>query len=92
AHLTKVNEKIEMVQEQLSAAAGRPISLEITVSEVAERTPSRGVPRPRKVESDLDDMVDVAEVVDAPKDAMPSMVDKLAEAFPGSQIIDKKRK
>jgi hypothetical protein len=81
-----------MVQEQLSAAAGRPISLEITVSEVAERTPSRGVPRPRKVESDLDDMVDVAEVVDAPKDAMPSMVDKLAEAFPGSQIIDKKRK
>ena len=37
-------------------------------------------------------MVDVTEVVDAPKDAMPSMVDKLAEAFPGSQIIDKKRK
>ena len=92
AHLEKVNEKVDSVQEQLSAAAGRPITIEITVSEVAERTPSRGAPRPRKVESDLDDMVDVTEVVDAPKDAMPSMVDKLAEAFPGSQIIDKKRK
>ena len=92
AHLAKVNEKVDLVQEQLSAAAGRSVAIEITVSEVAERTPSRGVARPRTVETDLDDMVDVAEVVDAPKDAMPSMVDKLAEAFPGSQIIDKKRK
>ena len=92
AHLEKVNEKVDSVQEQLSAAAGRPITIELTVSEVVERTPSRGTTRPRKVESDLDDMVDVTEVVDAPKDAMPSMVDKLAEAFPGSQIIDKKRK
>ncbi|MFM9138033.1 MAG: hypothetical protein ACKOQZ_07860, partial [Actinomycetota bacterium] len=64
----------------------------MTATETAERTPSRGTQRPRKVESDLDDMVDVSEVVDAPKDALPSMVDKLAEAFPGSQIIDKKRK
>ena len=92
AHLAKVQEHLETAQQQLSTAAGRAISIDVTASEVAERTPSRGTARPRKVEADLDDMVDVAEVVDAPKDAMPSMVDKLAEAFPGSQIIDKKRK
>jgi len=92
AHLAKVQEHLETAQHQLSTAAGRAISIDVTASEVAERTPSRGTARPRKVEADLDDMVDVADVVDAPKDAMPSMVDKLAEAFPGSQIIDKKRK
>ncbi|MFM8867207.1 MAG: hypothetical protein ACKOFZ_02845, partial [Ilumatobacteraceae bacterium] len=92
AHLAKVQEHLQATEQQLSAAAGRALSIAMTATETAERTPSRGTQRPRKVESDLDDMVDVSEVVDAPKDAMPSMVDKLAEAFPGSQIIDKKRK
>ena len=38
-----------------------------------------------------DDEVDLSDLVDAPPDTVKTPIDRLAEAFPGSELVDENR-
>jgi DNA polymerase-3 subunit gamma/tau len=93
-HSTKAQEHLEIVQDVLSTVAGRRITLAFDAP-----ASSRG-----KAQSQLasqshrtntlnstdahDEEIDPTDVVDAPRGSATNIVDRLAQAFPGSQIID----
>jgi hypothetical protein len=43
-------------------------------------------------ETEISDEVDRSEIMDAPNKAMPSAMDQLSKAFPGSQVVDQAKK
>jgi hypothetical protein len=43
-------------------------------------------------ETEISDEVDRSEIMDTPSNAMPSAMDQLTKAFPGSQVVDQAKK
>lgn len=64
----------------LAAAAALGRSPEVSVDELATATAADELPD--------DDDVDLDDLVDAPPESVKSPIDRLAEAFPGSELID----
>ncbi|MGH9137334.1 MAG: hypothetical protein ACRD0G_09855, partial [Acidimicrobiales bacterium] len=81
-------DRCEDVRAQAEAALathfGRAVPLRLTVE------PSSGPPRPQPAVAPPppDDPVDPAELTDAPATPAPSAVDRLAEAFPGAELLE----
>ena len=67
------------------------VAIEFTVDKDATSPTGRNA-RPKVKETEISDEVDRSEIVDAPNKAMPSAMDQLSKAFPGSQVIDQAKK
>lgn len=78
-HSNKAQEHLEVVQGVLSNVAGRKITLAFD-----EPTSLRGKSKLHSV----DDEIDPIDVVDAPRGSTTNAVDRVTQAFPGSQIVD----
>jgi hypothetical protein len=90
-HMTKAQEHIPVVVAQLETVTGRTLAIEFTVDKDATSPTGRNA-RPKVKETEISDEVDRSEIVDAPNKAMPSAMDQLTKAFPGSQIVDQAKK
>ena len=90
-HMTKAQEHIPVVVAQLETVTGRTFAIEFTVDKDATSPTGRNA-RPKVKETEISDEVDRSEIVDAPNKAMPSAMDQLTKAFPGSQIVDQAKK
>lgn len=95
-HSTKAQEHLEIVQNVLSTVAGRRITVAFDApassrgkaqSQSTSQTHRTNAPSSTDVH---DEEIDPTDLVDAPRGsaATTSIVDRLAQAFPGSQIID----
>ncbi len=92
AHLKKADEHRTTVETTLSAVSGRSLSIVFVLAPPKDPTsPTARTARP-PVEHDLDDVVDPRDIMDASPAHMPSAVDQLTKAFPGSQVVDKTKK
>ena len=91
-HSTKAQEHSEIVQVVLSGVAGRTITLAFgtPISIRGKSLSSSSSPRTTGLGSadSLDDEIDPTDMVDGPRGSATNAVDRLAQAFPGSQIID----
>jgi DNA polymerase III subunit gamma/tau len=102
-HGEKCEEHRPAVEAALSAAWGAVVRVVISVggSQRGGRDATGQTPRPVNADSDLDDEssapqtvpdqeaeIDLDDLVDAPPEAMLSPVDRLAQAFPGAELID----
>jgi hypothetical protein len=90
-HMKKAQEHIPVVVAQLETITGRTLAIEFTVDKDAT-SPTGRTARPKVQETEISDEVDRSEIVDAPNKAMPSAMDQLTKAFPGSQIVDQAKK
>jgi DNA polymerase-3 subunit gamma/tau len=90
-HMKKASEHIPEVVAQLETVTGRTLAIEFTVDKDATSPTGRNA-RPKVKETEISDEVDRSEIVDAPNKAMPSAMDQLSKAFPGSQVVDQAKK
>jgi DNA polymerase-3 subunit gamma/tau len=90
-HMKKALEHIPVVVAQLEIVTGRTLAIEFTVDKDATSPTGRNA-RPKVKETEISDEVDRSEIVDAPNKAMPSAMDQLSKAFPGSQVVDQTKK
>jgi len=86
AHLSVVPAPETPAPETPSVASGRAIA-EQARSQGPAPDPDEGLQTLAESLPD-DDEVDLDELVDAPPEAVKTPVDRLAEAFPGSELVD----
>jgi DNA polymerase III subunit gamma/tau len=92
-HRKRADEFRPDVEKALAAACGKPVA----VSLVVENAPSAADDHDANVvqlhpptEVPSDDEVDLTDLVDVPPESVVSPIDRLAQAFPGSEIIDER--
>ena len=89
-HKKKCIELQESVRVALTAAAGRPIALEVRVAaprQAATVSPSESVSRANQSTEDHADL----DAEDGDSDATESVVDQIAKSFPGARVVDTKK-
>ncbi len=95
AHGAKCGEHRAAVEAALSQAVGAPVTLEFVVGEGRHHDDDTSATRPASTPGGepaatppaADDDVDLSERTDAPPESVKSPIDRLAGAFPGSQIV-----
>jgi DNA polymerase-3 subunit gamma/tau len=88
-HRVRAEEYRREVEKALAAAAGRVIVLSLVV----DSGPSHddNVVHLKRVEpAQADEDIDTGDLVDVPPDAIVSPIDRLTQAFPGSEIIEER--
>ena len=79
-HLAKCHEHLDVVVQACSEALGRPVTIELTVREATAAAVPAGP---------VDEDVDLDDLLDATPGSMPTALDRLAEAFPGSELVER---
>ncbi|HSB84694.1 MAG TPA: hypothetical protein VLD86_00220, partial [Ilumatobacteraceae bacterium] len=86
-HRVRAEEYRQEVERALAAAAGRTIRLSLGVDHAAGND-DNVVQLKRAQQAPADEDVDTADLVDVPPEAVVSPIDRLTQAFPGSEIIE----
>jgi DNA polymerase III subunit gamma/tau len=84
-HLAKCREHVAVVEQACADVLGRPITIELIVRDAPPAPTTAAPPAPPDEDIDLDDLVD------APPGSVPTTIDRLAEAFPGSELVERDR-
>jgi DNA polymerase III subunit gamma/tau len=87
-HRVRAEEHRAEVERALAAAAGRAIPLSLVVDHVGHDDNVVQLKRAEPVQADED--IDTGDLVDVPPDAVISPIDRLTQAFPGSEIIEER--
>lgn len=90
-HMKKALEHIAVVNERIGVLTGRPLAISFSVAENTTATSGRA-PKAKEVVDDVYEAIDRSELTDVPNGAVPSAVDQLAKAFPGSTVVDQPKK
>jgi DNA polymerase-3 subunit gamma/tau len=91
-HRIRAEEYRHDVERALAAVAGRPVPLSLVVDHAtnAESHDDNVVQLKRAEPVQADEDIDTGDLVDVPPDAIVSPIDRLTQAFPGSEIIDER--
>jgi DNA polymerase III subunit gamma/tau len=77
------------IERGLSEHFGRPLKLSVVVDASARSAEDSSMPqRPAAPTQAEEDDIDVSELVDAPTEPVVNNIDRIAAAFPGSQLIE----
>jgi DNA polymerase-3 subunit gamma/tau len=100
-HRQRCEEHRPAVEAALAAATGAPASLVLVADPAAARDDTGPIVAPRRSQGGdapgaaapaaalpPDDDIDLDDLVDAPPADVATPVDRLAEAFPGSELLD----
>ena len=87
-HRVRAEEYRREVEKALAAAAGRPIPLSLVVDHASHDDNVVQLKRAEPPQADED--IDTGDLVDVPPDAIISPIDRLTQAFPGSEIIEER--
>jgi len=87
-HRARAEEHRGEVEKALAAAAGRSIVLSLVVDHASHDDNVVQLKRAEPVQADED--VDTGDLVDVPPEAIISPIDRLTQAFPGSEIIEER--
>ena len=88
-HRLRAEEYRREVEKALAAAAGRAIALSLVVDHTTAHDDN--VVQLKRVEpAQADEDIDTGDLVDVPPDAIISPIDRLTQAFPGSEIIEER--
>ncbi|MEY2402247.1 MAG: polymerase subunit gamma/tau, partial [Ilumatobacteraceae bacterium] len=87
-HRARAEEYRREVEQALAAAAGRPIPLSLVVDHASHDDNVVQLKRAEPAQADED--VDTGDLVDVPPEAIISPIDRLTQAFPGSEIIEER--
>ena len=85
-HRDKCDQHRAAVEQAWAAATGRQVRVELTVGGAP---PDDAGPAVAPAPVEPDDAIDLDDLVDAPPGAAPSALDRLAEAFPGAELVER---
>jgi hypothetical protein len=86
-HRVRAEEYRREVEKALAVAVGRSITLSLVVDSTSGHDDNVvHLKRAEPVQADED--IDTGDLVDVPPDAIISPIDRLTQAFPGSEIIE----
>ena len=88
-HRVRAEEYRVEVERALAAAAGRSVPLSLVVDH-STHDDNNVVQLKRAEPAEADEDIDTGDLVDVPADAIISPIDRLTQAFPGSEIIDER--
>ena len=88
-HRIRAEEYRREVEKALAAAAGRAVPLSLVVDHATAHD-DNVVQLKRSEPAQADEDVDTGDLVDVPPDAIVSPIDRLTQAFPGSEIIEER--
>jgi DNA polymerase-3 subunit gamma/tau len=88
-HRLRAEEYRREVEMALAAAAGRAIALSLVVDHATAHD-DNVVQLKRAEPAQADEDIDTGDLVDVPPDAIVSPIDRLTQAFPGSEIIEER--
>ena len=89
-HRVRAEEYRAEVEKALAAAAGRRIPLSLVVDHATADHDDNVVQLKRSEPAQADEDIDTGDLVDVPPDAIVSPIDRLTQAFPGSEIIEER--
>jgi DNA polymerase-3 subunit gamma/tau len=84
-HQAKCEEHRDEVEQAWRAAAGRPITIRLVVRDEPSAQPAS---MPADPDPEPHDLSELGELVDAPAGSAQSAVERLAQAFPGAQLVE----
>jgi DNA polymerase-3 subunit gamma/tau len=84
AHRDKCEQARQDVVAAWRTVTGQPVTVEVVTRDAPAATVPTAPPGPPDEDIDLDDLVD------APPGAVPTTIERLAEAFPGSELIERR--
>ncbi len=84
-HRDKCDQHRAAVEQAWAAATGRQVRVELTVGGAPPDAAAARPPAP----AEPDEAIDLDELVDAPAGSAPSALDRLAEAFPGAELVER---
>jgi DNA polymerase-3 subunit gamma/tau len=90
AHRAKCQEHRAAVEAALAKVVGEPVTVEFVIggrSHDDEPSPVARVATPQPVDDQPVEEIDLSELTDAPPEAVRTPIDRLAEAFPGSEFV-----
>ncbi|MGI9644886.1 MAG: DNA polymerase III subunit gamma/tau [Ilumatobacteraceae bacterium] len=88
-HRTKCEQHRTVVEAALSEHVGAAVTVDLVVGEGAPAEPAAGAASsPPAAPAEADDDIDLDALVDAPPESVKTPIDRLAEAFPGSELVD----
>ena len=90
AHGAKCQEHRAAVEAALAKVIGQPVKVEIVVGGRAhddEPAPVARITPPQPAHDPAAEEIDLSELTDAPPDSVRTPIDRLAEAFPGSEFV-----
>ena len=90
AHGTKCQEHRAAVEAALTKVVGEPVKIQFVVGGRAhddEQAPVARFTPPAPVDDPAIDEVDLSDLTDAPPETVRTPIDRLAEAFPGSEFV-----
>jgi DNA polymerase-3 subunit gamma/tau len=90
AHGTKCQEHRAAVEAALTKVVGEPVKIQFVVGGRAhddEQAPVARLTPPAPVDDPAIDEVDLSDLTDAPPETVRTPIDRLAEAFPGSEFV-----
>jgi DNA polymerase-3 subunit gamma/tau len=85
-HQTKCEEHRDEVEQAWRAAAGRPIKIELVVRD--EPSGPGGADPSVREPLEPEDLGDLGDLVDAPAGPAQTAAERLAQAFPGAQLVE----
>lgn len=88
AHRRRCEEHRADVERAIAQHFGTPVRLVLVTDDGASGAERAGGPNDSRPQPPADDDVDLSELVDAPKDATLSGVERIAAAFPGATVLD----
>ncbi|MEX0848513.1 MAG: hypothetical protein WD023_12110, partial [Ilumatobacteraceae bacterium] len=97
AHRAKCEQYRAQVEAAVATAAGGPVAVRIVTETTplgdehdASGTGATVVPLHPVPPPPADDDVDIHDLVDAPPESVVTPIDRLAQAFPGSELMDER--
>ena len=90
AHRAKCQEHRAAVEAALAKVVGEPVTVEFVIggrSHDDEPSPVARVATSQPVDDQSVEEIDLSELTDAPPEAVRTPIDRLAEAFPGSEFV-----
>ena len=84
-HRDKCDQHRAAVEQAWAAATGRQVQVELTVGGAPPDAAAARPPAP----AEPDEAIDLDDLVDAPPGSAPSALDRLAEAFPGAELVER---
>jgi DNA polymerase-3 subunit gamma/tau len=102
AHRAKCEQHRADVEAAAARVVGGPVPIALVVESGGPSHDDQDDPRDRGTNAQVvtlhpagpppaDDDIDLHDLVDAPPDTVVSPIDRLAQAFPGSELIDERR-
>jgi DNA polymerase-3 subunit gamma/tau len=89
-HRDKCDQHRQAVEQAWREATGQAVTIELVVGGApADDTGGVAPPSGGRAPAEPDEHIDLDELVDAPPGSAPSAIDRLADAFPGAELIER---